>query len=143
MSAFETCNTTMMADPSRIEAAVKGTPLAALLDSAAPAQREGVLVSLNMVAAPRLVQLADVRSSAVSSCADLAPARCPALGEEAFRISPPPNTPQPALFCISWFSARYYKPFFTSMILNAFLSDFKKLPFMLHHSLLTFRHLLF
>lgn len=40
----------MMADPSRIEAAVKGTPLAALLDSAAPAQRAGVLASLNMVA---------------------------------------------------------------------------------------------
>ena len=40
----------MMADPSRIEAAVKGTPLAALLDSGAPAQRAGVLASLNMVA---------------------------------------------------------------------------------------------
>lgn len=40
----------MMADPSRIEAAVTGTPLAALLDSGAPAQRAGVLASLNMVA---------------------------------------------------------------------------------------------
>jgi hypothetical protein len=40
----------MMAAPSRIEAAVKGTPLAALLDSGAPAQRAGVLASLNMVA---------------------------------------------------------------------------------------------
>jgi hypothetical protein len=40
----------MMADPSRIEAAVKGTPLAALLDAGAPAQRAGVLASLNMVA---------------------------------------------------------------------------------------------
>jgi hypothetical protein len=40
----------MMADPSRIEFAVKGTPLAALLDSGAPAQRAGVLASLNMVA---------------------------------------------------------------------------------------------
>jgi Type IV secretion-system coupling protein DNA-binding domain len=40
----------MMADPSQIEAAVKGTPLAALLDSGAPAQRAGVLASLNMVA---------------------------------------------------------------------------------------------
>jgi len=40
----------MMAEPSRIEAAVKGTPLAALLDSGAPAQRAGVLASLNMVA---------------------------------------------------------------------------------------------
>ncbi|HWZ52793.1 MAG TPA: type IV secretion system DNA-binding domain-containing protein [Granulicella sp.] len=40
----------MMAGPSRIEAAVKGTPLAALLDSGAPAQRAGVLASLNMVA---------------------------------------------------------------------------------------------
>jgi hypothetical protein len=40
----------MMSDPSRIEAAVKGTPLAALLDSGAPAQRAGVLASLNMVA---------------------------------------------------------------------------------------------
>jgi len=40
----------MMADPSRIEAAVKGTPLAGWLDSGAPAQRAGVLASLNMVA---------------------------------------------------------------------------------------------
>ena len=40
----------MMADPSHIEAAVKGTPLAALLDPGAPAQRAGVLASLNMVA---------------------------------------------------------------------------------------------
>jgi hypothetical protein len=40
----------MMADPSWIEAKVKGTPLAALLDSGAPAQRAGVLASLNMVA---------------------------------------------------------------------------------------------
>jgi hypothetical protein len=40
----------MMADPESIEAAVKGTPLAALLDRGAPAQRAGVLSSLNMVA---------------------------------------------------------------------------------------------
>jgi hypothetical protein len=40
----------MMADPSWIEAKVKGTPLAALLDAGAPAQRAGVLASLNMVA---------------------------------------------------------------------------------------------
>jgi len=40
----------MMAEPSRIEYAVKGTPLAALLDAGAPAQRAGVLASLNMVA---------------------------------------------------------------------------------------------
>jgi hypothetical protein len=40
----------MMAEPSRIEFAVKGTPLAALLDTGAPAQRAGVLASLNMVA---------------------------------------------------------------------------------------------
>ena len=40
----------MMAYPSWIEATVKGTPLAALLDSGAPAQRAGVLASLNMVA---------------------------------------------------------------------------------------------
>jgi len=40
----------MMADPVCIEAAVKGTPLAALLDTGAPAQRAGVLSSLNMVA---------------------------------------------------------------------------------------------
>jgi type IV secretory pathway TraG/TraD family ATPase VirD4 len=40
----------MMADPIYIDAAVKGTPLAALLDPGAPAQRAGVLSSLNMVA---------------------------------------------------------------------------------------------
>jgi len=40
----------MMADPICIEATVKGTPLAALLDPGAPAQRAGVLSSLNMVA---------------------------------------------------------------------------------------------
>jgi hypothetical protein len=40
----------MMADPSRIEAAIKGTPLAVLLDAGAPQQRAGVLASLNMVA---------------------------------------------------------------------------------------------
>jgi type IV secretory pathway TraG/TraD family ATPase VirD4 len=40
----------MMADPQSIEAAVRGTPLAALLDPGAPAQRAGVLSSLNMVA---------------------------------------------------------------------------------------------
>jgi type IV secretory pathway TraG/TraD family ATPase VirD4 len=40
----------MMAAPECIEAAVKGTPLAALLDPGAPAQRAGVLSSLNMVA---------------------------------------------------------------------------------------------
>ncbi len=40
----------MMANPSNIEAAIKGTPLAPLLDPAAPAQRAGVLSSLNMVA---------------------------------------------------------------------------------------------
>ncbi len=40
----------MMADSSRIETVVKGTPLAALLDAGAPAQRAGVLASLNMVA---------------------------------------------------------------------------------------------
>jgi len=40
----------MMAEPSRIEFAVKGTPLAALLDTRAPAQWAGVLASLNMVA---------------------------------------------------------------------------------------------
>src|SRR5579885_686662 len=39
-----------MADPSWIEAKVKRTPLAALLDAGAPAQRAGVLASLNMVA---------------------------------------------------------------------------------------------
>ncbi|WP_263385434.1 type IV secretion system DNA-binding domain-containing protein [Granulicella arctica] len=40
----------LMSNPSQIEASVKGTPLAALLDPAAPAQRSGVLASLNMVA---------------------------------------------------------------------------------------------
>jgi type IV secretory pathway TraG/TraD family ATPase VirD4 len=40
----------MMANPSNIEAAIKGTPLPPLLDPAAPAQRAGVLSSLNMVA---------------------------------------------------------------------------------------------
>ncbi|MGO9324777.1 MAG: type IV secretion system DNA-binding domain-containing protein [Terracidiphilus sp.] len=40
----------MMAKPSNIESAIKGTPLAPLLDPAAPAQRAGVLSSLNMVA---------------------------------------------------------------------------------------------
>jgi hypothetical protein len=40
----------LLADPARIEAAVTGTPLAALVDPAAPAQRAGVLASLNMVA---------------------------------------------------------------------------------------------
>jgi hypothetical protein len=40
----------MMSNPSNIEAAIKGTPLAPLLDSGAPAQRAGVLSSLNMVA---------------------------------------------------------------------------------------------
>ena len=39
-----------MADPEWIERMVKGTPLAALIDPAAPAQRAGVLSSLNMVA---------------------------------------------------------------------------------------------
>jgi hypothetical protein len=39
-----------MADPSQMEFMVKGTPLAALIDPAAPAQRAGVLSSLNMVA---------------------------------------------------------------------------------------------
>jgi Type IV secretion-system coupling protein DNA-binding domain len=40
----------MMADPQRIDEVVKGTPLAALLHPGAPAQRAGVLSSLNMVA---------------------------------------------------------------------------------------------
>ena len=40
----------MMADPASMELRVKGTPLAALLDLGAPAQRAGVLSSLNMVA---------------------------------------------------------------------------------------------
>jgi hypothetical protein len=39
-----------MADPSSVETAVAGTPLAALVDPAAPAQRSGVLSSLNMIA---------------------------------------------------------------------------------------------
>jgi hypothetical protein len=39
-----------MSDPSQMEFMVKGTPLAALIDPAAPAQRAGVLSSLNMVA---------------------------------------------------------------------------------------------
>jgi type IV secretory pathway TraG/TraD family ATPase VirD4 len=39
-----------MADPDQMARMVKGTPLAALIDSAAPAQRAGVLSSLNMVA---------------------------------------------------------------------------------------------
>jgi type IV secretory pathway TraG/TraD family ATPase VirD4 len=40
----------MMADPSEIEVVVRGTPLAALLDPGASAQRAGILASLNMVA---------------------------------------------------------------------------------------------
>ena len=40
----------MMAAPETIAGMVKGTPLAALLDPGAPAQRAGVLSSLNMVA---------------------------------------------------------------------------------------------
>jgi hypothetical protein len=39
-----------MAEPEWIERMVKGTPLAVLLDPGAPAQRAGVLSSLNMVA---------------------------------------------------------------------------------------------
>ncbi len=39
-----------MSDPEEIEYRVKGTPLAALLDPGAPAQRAGVLSSLNMIA---------------------------------------------------------------------------------------------
>ena len=39
-----------MADPDQLMAMVKGTPLAALLDPAAPAQRAGVLSSLNLIA---------------------------------------------------------------------------------------------
>jgi hypothetical protein len=39
-----------MTDPSQMEFMVKGTPLAALIDPAAPAQRAGVLSSLNMIA---------------------------------------------------------------------------------------------
>ena len=40
----------MMADPSRIEASIKGTPLAVLLKLGSTLQRAGVLASLNMVA---------------------------------------------------------------------------------------------
>lgn len=39
-----------MSHPEQIEWAVKGTPLAALVDPAAPAQRAGVLSSLNLIA---------------------------------------------------------------------------------------------
>jgi hypothetical protein len=39
-----------MTHPSEIERMVKGKPLAALIDPAAPAQRAGVLASLNLVA---------------------------------------------------------------------------------------------
>ncbi len=39
-----------MSDPEEIAALVKGTPLAAYLDSGAPAQRAGILSSMNMVA---------------------------------------------------------------------------------------------
>jgi type IV secretory pathway TraG/TraD family ATPase VirD4 len=39
-----------MSDPEEIEMRVKGTPQAALVDPAAPAQRAGVLSSLNMIA---------------------------------------------------------------------------------------------
>jgi hypothetical protein len=39
-----------MADPSQIEAMVKGTPLAAYLDPGAPQQRAGILSSMNTVA---------------------------------------------------------------------------------------------
>jgi len=39
-----------MAEPEMMAAMVKGTPLAALLDPAAPPQRAGVIASLNMVA---------------------------------------------------------------------------------------------
>ena len=39
-----------MTDPDQMAAMVTGTPLAALLDPAAPAQRAGVLSSLNMIA---------------------------------------------------------------------------------------------
>jgi hypothetical protein len=39
-----------MADPERMAAMVKGTPLAAFLDPAAPPQRAGVISSMNMVA---------------------------------------------------------------------------------------------
>jgi hypothetical protein len=39
-----------MSDPEQIASRVKGTPLAALIDPTAPAQRAGVISSLNMVA---------------------------------------------------------------------------------------------
>jgi hypothetical protein len=39
-----------MSDPEEIASRVKGTPLAALIDPTAPAQRAGVISSLNMVA---------------------------------------------------------------------------------------------
>ncbi len=39
-----------MSDPEEIAAIVKGTPLAAYLDPGAPAQRAGILSSMNMVA---------------------------------------------------------------------------------------------
>jgi hypothetical protein len=39
-----------MSDPDQIASRVKGTPLAALIDPTAPAQRAGVISSLNMVA---------------------------------------------------------------------------------------------
>ncbi len=39
-----------MSDPEQIELRVKGTPLAALVDPGAPAQRAGVLSSLNLIA---------------------------------------------------------------------------------------------
>ncbi len=41
---------TWMSDPDEIASRVKGTPLAALIDPTAPAQRAGVISSLNMVA---------------------------------------------------------------------------------------------
>jgi hypothetical protein len=39
-----------MSDPDQMARMVKGTPLAALIDPTAPAQRAGVISSLNMVA---------------------------------------------------------------------------------------------
>jgi hypothetical protein len=39
-----------MSDPDQLAALIKGTPLAALLDPTAPAQRAGVLSSLNLIA---------------------------------------------------------------------------------------------
>jgi hypothetical protein len=39
-----------MAEPGTMAAMVKGTPLAALLDPAAPPQRSGVIASMNLVA---------------------------------------------------------------------------------------------